>query len=411
MRTFELTTLMALLLGACAWSALPSPSYAADPVDCPVVGINAEEPPPPLPEYEQPPIPSPGYMWTPGYWAWNNVEYYWVPGTWIEPPEPGLLWTPGYWGYRNGVYVFNAGYWGPHVGFYGGVSYGFGYTGIGFQGGYWNNGAFFYNQSVTNLGTVNVTNVYNKTVVENTNVSRVSFNGGANGITARPTPEELAAAKDPRTAATRLQTENARAASKNSAFFASTNNGKPIVAATAHPGDFKGPGIAPAKAAVPVANMPNETLAPNAEEHKAPNVEHQKTLPHPERNEARTPATTDVKTPAQLRTPPATQVKTPAANDPKIPPATQVKTPAANDPKIPPATQVKTPATTEAKRTPAAAEKKELRPLVEKPEAKKPDPAQKPQLGQNKPPPKTSAPPKKPEGKPQDNKHKPDEKQ
>jgi hypothetical protein len=30
--------------------------------------------PPVLPVYEQPPIPDPGYMWTPGYWAWGGVK-------------------------------------------------------------------------------------------------------------------------------------------------------------------------------------------------------------------------------------------------------------------------------------------------------------------------------------------------
>jgi WXXGXW repeat (2 copies) len=59
----------------------------------------ANIPPPPLPVYDQPPIPGPGYLWTPGYWDWSDDadDYYWVPGTWVEPPEPGYLWTPGYW--------------------------------------------------------------------------------------------------------------------------------------------------------------------------------------------------------------------------------------------------------------------------------------------------------------------------
>src|SRR5215470_14230824 len=103
------------------------------------VGVSITLAPPALPVYVQPPIPAPGYIWTPGYWAWNGYDYYWVPGTWVLPPELGLLWTPGYWGWSNGVYVFNEGYWGPHVGFYGGVAYGFGYTGVGYEGGYWNN--------------------------------------------------------------------------------------------------------------------------------------------------------------------------------------------------------------------------------------------------------------------------------
>jgi WXXGXW repeat (2 copies) len=53
--------------------------------------------PPALPVYEQPPCPDEGYMWTPGYWAYDNDfgDYYWVPGTWVLAPV-GLLWTPPY---------------------------------------------------------------------------------------------------------------------------------------------------------------------------------------------------------------------------------------------------------------------------------------------------------------------------
>ena len=53
-------------------------------------------------------------------------------------PESGFLWTPAYWGWEGGHYRFYNGYWGPHVGFYGGINYGFGYGGVGFAGGYWN---------------------------------------------------------------------------------------------------------------------------------------------------------------------------------------------------------------------------------------------------------------------------------
>ena len=88
--------------------------------------------------------------------------YYWVPGTWAQPPAVGLLWTPGYWGWGNGAYVWNAGYWGPTVGFYGGINYGFGYGGFGYGGGYWNNGAFYYNRSVNNINVANFHNTYVK---------------------------------------------------------------------------------------------------------------------------------------------------------------------------------------------------------------------------------------------------------
>src|SRR5579863_3124259 len=56
--------------------------------------------PPALPVYEQPVCPGDGYLWTPGYWAYDDSvsDYYWVDGQWVMAPEEGLLWTPGYWG-------------------------------------------------------------------------------------------------------------------------------------------------------------------------------------------------------------------------------------------------------------------------------------------------------------------------
>jgi hypothetical protein len=90
-------------------------------------------------------------LWTPGYWSYGDEGYFWVPGTWVEPPTVGLLWTPGYWGWGGNAFAWNEGYWGAQIGFYGGVNYGFGYGGIGYGGGYWNNGAFYYNRSVNNV--------------------------------------------------------------------------------------------------------------------------------------------------------------------------------------------------------------------------------------------------------------------
>src|SRR6516165_2374437 len=104
--------------------------------------------PPPLPVYEQPPCPAENYLWTPGYWAFDDefYDYYWVPGTWILVPEPGMFWTPGYWGWLNNEYVFYEGYWGPAVGYYGGIDYGYGYYGEGYDGGRWQGGRFYYNR-------------------------------------------------------------------------------------------------------------------------------------------------------------------------------------------------------------------------------------------------------------------------
>ncbi|HZY61741.1 MAG TPA: YXWGXW repeat-containing protein [Edaphobacter sp.] len=108
--------------------------------------------PPPIPVYVQPPIPGDGYIWTPGYWAWNGDGYVWVDGAWVMPPYVGALWTPGYWGWGNGGYFWNAGYWGPTIGYYGGINYGFGYFGTGFYGGYWHHRRFCYNRAYNNFG-------------------------------------------------------------------------------------------------------------------------------------------------------------------------------------------------------------------------------------------------------------------
>ena len=175
---------------------LPALMLALLPLAAPAsvaVGISVNFAPPALPVYVQPEIPAPGYIWTPGYWAWGPGGYYWVPGTWVLPPAVGFLWTPGYWGWVGGAYFWHAGYWGPHVGFYGGINYGCGYYGAGYAGGYWRGNQFLYNSTVNNVRNINVTNVYTRTVVHTAPLSRASFNGGAGGIVARPSPAELSA--------------------------------------------------------------------------------------------------------------------------------------------------------------------------------------------------------------------------
>lgn len=206
--------------------------------------------PPALPIYEQPVCPGDGYLWTPGYWAYDDEvdDYYWVPGTWVLAPEPGLLWTPGYWGWSGDSFVFYDGYWGPEVGFYGGIAYGFGYFGVGFEGGRWDNGHFFYNRSVSNVNVTIVHNVYNTEVVNNTTtINRVSYNGGNGGITARPTPRETAAGNERHVAPVAAQTQHMQAARSNPQMRASTNQGKPPIAATNKPGEFSGGGVVAAR--------------------------------------------------------------------------------------------------------------------------------------------------------------------
>lgn len=191
------------------------------------VAVSIRIGPPALPVYEQPPCPVEGYMWTPGYWAYGPAGYYWVPGVWVAPPRAGVLWTPGYWGFVGGVYAWHAGYWGPHIGFYGGINYGFGYGGVGFVGGRWDGGHFLYNTAVVRVNTTVVRNVYvDRTVVHENVVNHTSFNGPG-GINARPTAEERTAMHEQHFQPTHDQVAHRTAAGQDRSNWASENHGQP----------------------------------------------------------------------------------------------------------------------------------------------------------------------------------------
>ena len=203
------------------------------------VAVTITTPPPALPIYEQPPLPAPGYIWTPGYWAYGPDGYFWVPGTWVEPPAVGLLWTPGYWGWNNGVFAWTPGFWAPQVGYYGGIDYGFGYPGRGYAGGYWRGRDFYYNRVVTNVTNVDVHNVYTQNVT-NVTVNQVSYVGGPGGLKTRPTPQEQQLAHGSHHPPTMAQTQHRESASARRDLLASVNHGKPQIAATARPGEWPG---------------------------------------------------------------------------------------------------------------------------------------------------------------------------
>ena len=198
------------------------------------MGIAIEIAPPVLPVYVQPAMPDMGYVWTPGYWAYGPVGYYWVPGTWIQPPMVGVLWTPPYWGWGVGGYLFHAGYWGQHVGYYGGVNYGYGYGGNGYEGGRWEGNNFAYNRSVNNFGTFHANNTYDQPV-SIVNRSNVSYNGGTGGLRTEPTAADRVAEREQHVPVTAQQTAHVTASASNPALAASHNGGHPAIAATARP--------------------------------------------------------------------------------------------------------------------------------------------------------------------------------
>lgn len=215
------------------------------------VGITVAFAPPDLPVYEQPVCPEEGYIWTPGFWAWDDDvdDYYWVPGTWVLAPEVGFLWTPSYWGWGGSGFVFYEGYWSYQVvGFYGGINYGYGYFGRGYEGGRWEGNRFLYNQTVNNVNVTIIHNVYN----EHINVrseTRVSYNGGEGGIRERPTSQEEAAAHGRRLPPASGQREQMQQARSNPQLRANVNHGRPPIAATPKPAAFNDRGVVPAREA------------------------------------------------------------------------------------------------------------------------------------------------------------------
>jgi hypothetical protein len=242
------------------------------------IGISVSFGPPALPIYEQPICPGDGYIWTPGYWAWDGDDYYWVPGTWVLAPEIGFLWTPGYWGWGGGAFFWHEGYWGPHVGFYGGINYGFGYWGRGYEGGRWDHDRFYYNTYVNHVNETIIHNTYN-TRIENVSENRVSYNGGNGGINVRPSGEEENYGRERHAGPIAAQNQHIQQARSNPELRASANHGRPPIAATSRPGDFHGSAVpareagAPYKAPEHAGNV-NANRPPNANEARTNNYNH-----------------------------------------------------------------------------------------------------------------------------------------
>jgi hypothetical protein len=236
----------------------------------------ASDPPPQLPDYQQPACPGDDYMWTPGYWDYDNGQgYYWVPGAWVLAPYAGALWTPSWWGYDRGRYGLHRGFWGRHIGYYGGIDYGHGYEGHGYEGGYWSGDHFSYNRTVNNINTTVVHNVYNYNVTNITN-TRISYNGGRGGITIRPRPAEIAAVREqhnPPMTAQLQQTQQARSDRQN---FARVNNGRPAVPVVSQPlpadREVRPPAPVNYQAQQPRAQQPVEAGKPQAPQQLPNNI-------------------------------------------------------------------------------------------------------------------------------------------
>ena len=387
------SSVLALMLSAAPAAIFGVPAQAQISVD-----VRVDVAPPPLPYYEQPAIPADGYLWVPGYWAWDPVavDYYWVPGTWVEPPQRELLWTPAYWGWNEGRYVFYPGYWGHEVGFYGGIDYGYGYNGDGYYGGRWNNGAFFYNRTVNNVENVRITNIYNETVVVHNTSTRVSFNGGNGGIAARPTPQQEAFGRERHVEATPVQRQQVETASKDRSLFSKQNHGEPAIAATPRAGVFQGAGVVRGSR-TPIAARPGDEPPPNGAGRPGaePNREAPKSEARPGAAEApRTaePRPGEINREAPKETPREAPKETPRADEPRRPAeAPKVEEPPRAEPSRAEPPRAEPPRAEPPRGEPPRAEPPRPEPRVEEPQRQAPPRAEAP-----RPPVQEARPPQPP---------------
>lgn len=223
MKRLMITLLLAaaLLLPLSLMSAPSASAWTNDDVS---VGYA----PPPLMWAAQPLCPGDGFYWVPGYWGWSPYGYYWVPGAWVWPPFVGLFWTPGYWGWYDGDYWWHRGYWGHHVGFYGGIDYGHGYPGRGYEGGYWHHHHFFYNRAVLHVNARTIHFTYRKSVTVPHRRRRISYNGGRGGIALRPSILERTWANERHLGLTAMQRKQRERAQHDPAMRFANNHGRPV---------------------------------------------------------------------------------------------------------------------------------------------------------------------------------------
>ncbi len=56
------------------------------------------------------PSPVAGAIWAPGNWVWQDNQYFWRPGFWVNP-QPNWVWVPAQYVWTPSGYIFTEGYW------------------------------------------------------------------------------------------------------------------------------------------------------------------------------------------------------------------------------------------------------------------------------------------------------------
>ena len=122
----SLTLASLIAIGAAAYAPLPSMAQDVQ------LYIGSA---PPAPLYERAPAVRRGYVWSPGYWAWNGHRHHWVTGTYIVE-RPGYVYAPPAWQQRGGRWYMEQGRWSSRGDHYAGNGYGRqGFYDNGYRGG------------------------------------------------------------------------------------------------------------------------------------------------------------------------------------------------------------------------------------------------------------------------------------
>ena len=104
MSTKKLLVSVMIAAGTLGAVTTPLPSVAASRVD---IQLNFGPPPP---RFEVVPAPRRGYIWSPGYWAWDGYRHVWVVGHW-EPFRPGYAYYAPGWVQRDGRWHYRSSRW------------------------------------------------------------------------------------------------------------------------------------------------------------------------------------------------------------------------------------------------------------------------------------------------------------
>lgn len=93
--------------GILAASTLAAPAFGQ-------ISIMIGTPPPPIRYEVAPPMPQPGYVWMPGYWAPVHGRYAWYSGRWANPPYHGAAWNSPRWRHEGDGWRYYDGGWERH---------------------------------------------------------------------------------------------------------------------------------------------------------------------------------------------------------------------------------------------------------------------------------------------------------